>query len=78
MSEGYVDHLVPILEEGIDQGVFADVDPERTARFLLAIVDGIIVEVTTRTDDQRPLLWDALEAYIEDSIIVARPQQTEA
>jgi len=78
MSEGYVDHLVPILQDGMDQGVFADVDPERTARFLLAIVDGIIVEVTTRTDDQRPLLWDALEAYIEESIIVAKRQQTDS
>lgn len=78
MSDGYVDHLVPILQDGIDQGVFADVDPEQTARFLLAIVDGIIVEVTTRTDDQRPVLWNALEAYIEESIITAHPQRADS
>ena len=78
MSEEYVNHLVPILQEGIDQGVFADVDPERTARFLLAIVDGIIVEATTRTDDQRPVLWDAVEAYLEESIIRAPSQRTES
>jgi len=33
--------------------IAADVDPVRTAEFLLTIVDGMIVEATTRTDDPR-------------------------
>jgi len=68
----YVTHLTEILEDGIEQGVFHDVDARRTATFLLTIVDGIIVEATTRTDDQREELWASLSEYIEDNVIRQR------
>jgi len=72
----YVAHLSGIIEDGIEQGVFNDVDPARTAEFLLTIVDGIIVEATTRTDDKREELWECLSEYIETHMI-AQQQETE-
>jgi len=71
----YVAHLTAIIEDGIEKEVFNDVDPERTATFLLTIVDGIIVEATTRTDDQREELWESLSEYIETHVV--RSQQTD-
>jgi len=68
----YVAHLTEIIEDGIEQGVFHDVDAERTATFLLTIVDGIIVEATTRTDDPREDLWESLSEYIEDNVVRRR------
>jgi|GEM_PF-233650 AcrR family transcriptional regulator len=65
----YVAQLTEIIEDGIEQGMFNDVDPERTATFLLTIVDGIIVEATTRTDDPREDLWECLSEYVEDNIV---------
>jgi len=69
----YVAHLTAIIEDGIEKEVFNDVDARRTATFLLTIVDGIIVEATTRTDDRREELWKCLSAYIEDTIIRPGP-----
>jgi AcrR family transcriptional regulator len=69
----YITHLTDILEDGIEQGVFKDVDPERTASFLLTIVDGIIVEATTRMDDPREELWESLSEYIELHVVREQP-----
>lgn len=69
----YVAHLSDIIEDGIEKGVFHDVDPERTAEFLLTIVDGIIVEATTRTDDKREELWECLSEYIESNVVRRQP-----
>ena len=74
--DGYVDSRTDILEDGIEQGVFNDVDPERTASFLLTIVDGIIVEATTRTVDPREEFWESLSEYIETHV-VAQQADTE-
>jgi AcrR family transcriptional regulator len=71
--DGYVDRLTEIIEDGIEQGVFNEVDPERTAEFLLTIVDGIIVEATTRTDDPREELWESLSEYIEAHVVRQQP-----
>ncbi|MDS0283332.1 TetR/AcrR family transcriptional regulator [Haloarcula onubensis] len=68
----YVARLTEIIEDGIEQGVFNDVDAERTATFLLTIVDGIIVEATTRTDDRREELWVCLSEYIESHLVRER------
>ncbi|TQQ82741.1 TetR/AcrR family transcriptional regulator [Halonotius terrestris] len=68
-ADKYIDHLTGILAEGIEQGVFNDVDARKMATFLLTIVDGAILEVTTRTDDLRPLVWEKMDEYIRDNLI---------
>lgn len=72
-SDRYVDTLADIIEDGIEQGVFRDVDPERTAGFLLTVIAGIIVETTTRTDDVRAEIWESLTGYIEACVVQGRP-----
>ena len=72
-SDRYVESLADIIEEGVEEGAFMDVDPERTAGFLLTIIAGIIVETTTRTDDIRELIWESLTEYIEAQVVKRRP-----
>jgi len=71
-SDRYVDNLADIIEDGVEQDVFNDVDPERTAGFLLTIIAGVIVETTTRTDDIRELIWAPLTEYIESHVVRGR------
>jgi hypothetical protein len=67
--EGRTRKAVNLLEAGIDQGMFRDVDPERTANFLLMMVSGTIHEKVTRTDDPAPELLEQIYAYIDDNIV---------
>jgi len=68
-SNKYIARLTEILDAGVEQGVFEDIDAEGTAIFLQTLVDGIFVEATTRTDDLRPIIWDHLDAYIQNHIV---------
>lgn len=65
----YVEEFENIIRRGMEDGVFNTVDPEQEAAFLLTIIDGIITNVTTRTDDPRQQLWDSLQSYIETRLI---------
>lgn len=68
-SDQYVDHLAGIIEEGIDQGVFDEVDPQATAGFLLTMADGAILLKTTRTDDPMAQLHAEIETYIDHEVV---------
>jgi len=65
----YVREFEEIIQRGMAEGVFKDVDAEQEAAFLLTIIDGMITNVTTRTDDPRELIWDSLCSYIETQLI---------
>ena len=65
----YVREFEEIIQRGMAEGVFKDVDAEQEAAFLLTIIDGMITNVTTRTDDPRELIWDSLRSYIEKQLI---------
>jgi len=65
----YVREFEEIIQRGMAEGVFKDVDAEQEAAFLLTIIDGMITNVTTRTDDPRELIWDSLSSYIEKQLI---------
>jgi AcrR family transcriptional regulator len=66
------EQVVSLLEQGIDQGVFRDVDPERTANVLLSMVSGTIHEKITRTDDPAPDLLEQIFEYIDEQIVADR------
>jgi len=68
-TEKYVENLTDIIAAGIEQEVFKDVEAEKTARFLLTTVDGAILELTTRTDDTRGVVWEKMDEYIRTHII---------
>ncbi|WP_324758968.1 TetR/AcrR family transcriptional regulator [Haloarcula sp. GH36] len=66
----FTDRVATIIEEGIDEGVFADVDPELTAQFLLTMLDGIVLQSATREDDPVEPMRESLDAYIDEQLVV--------
>ncbi|WP_435180363.1 TetR/AcrR family transcriptional regulator [Halorussus sp. AFM4] len=61
------EYLASIIEDGIEQGSFREVDPDRTAAFLVSILDSVLLRRTTTTDDEavaRDVL-DELDHYLE-------------
>lgn len=69
LSAALVDNLTEIIETGIEQGVFAVDDARATAEYLVATIEGISIQQTTRTDNPRPLLRAKLETYIETTVL---------
>ncbi|MFO7833457.1 MAG: TetR/AcrR family transcriptional regulator [Halohasta sp.] len=70
MSADLVDYLAEIIQAGIEQGAFRSVDPDRTAEFIIATIEGINLQQTTRTDEPGAMLRGELEAYIESELLV--------
>ena len=59
--------VIAIVEEGIEQGVFRDVDPEEVATLLLTAINGArIYQVTLQRDDVAELTNASLEAIVRD------------
>ena len=60
------EYLAAIIEDGIDEGAFREVNPDRTAAFLVSILDSVLLRRTT-TEDQavaRGILAE-LDDYLE-------------
>ncbi|NHN61134.1 MULTISPECIES: TetR/AcrR family transcriptional regulator [Halorussus] len=57
------EYLAAIIEDGIEEGSFREVDPDRTATFLVSVLDAVLLRRTT-TDDPE-LAWDVL-AELDD------------
>lgn len=69
-----VDTLADIVAEGVEAGVFRDVDPRATAAFLVAATDGSTgFYLALGLDEFEPLLREGLSAYI-DSLLVAETE----
>jgi len=69
MSAALVDNLTDIIETGVEQGVFTVSDPTTTAEYLLATIEGINLQQTTRTDNPRTMLRAELEDYIRTELL---------
>lgn len=66
-----LDHLATIVAEGVDQGVFRDVDPQGVAAFLLAAANGSTgFYLALGMDDAGASLHAQVDAYV-DSLLVA-------
>ncbi|APX96762.1 TetR/AcrR family transcriptional regulator [Natronorubrum daqingense] len=58
--------VVAIVEAGIEQGIFRDVDPEQVATLLLASINGArIYQVTLERDDVAEVTRSSLDAILE-------------
>jgi len=58
------DHLKTIIQDGIEEGVFRDVDPDRTGEFLLTVIEGMIVRrITSNEPDVRSVRAE-LDEYL--------------
>jgi AcrR family transcriptional regulator len=65
-----VDDLAAIIEDGIDAGVFRDVDPESTAAYLLMTADGTAGAVMALgMADVEVMVRDRLFDYVETTIL---------
>jgi AcrR family transcriptional regulator len=58
------DRIAEIIERGIDQGVFREVDPERTAGMLLVTINGAMTERVTTTNETTQAVREELEEYV--------------
>jgi AcrR family transcriptional regulator len=66
MQGNTLDHLVEILAEGVDDGVFREVDPEGVAAFLLAAANGSTgFYLALGMDDAGAALHDQVDAYVD-------------
>jgi len=61
--------VMGILEEGIEQGVFRDVDTEQVAAMLVTIIQGATFQATTSTEPDLEAVRAELDAYIESRLL---------
>ena len=65
-----VDLIASIIEEGLEAGAFRPVDPETTAVFLVATVDGARnTELSLDVDTTRETALDVVERYISETLV---------
>ena len=66
------DRIAAILASGIDDGIFADVDPEAVATFLITVINGSMTQRVTSNDDTAGTVRDQVETYVQ-SILLEQP-----
>ncbi|MFC3477253.1 TetR/AcrR family transcriptional regulator [Halobacterium litoreum] len=64
------DHVADIVRAGVDAGDFRDVDPDATARLVLAAMDGARTERVVLEDDTPEVVHDALVEHVLDPLTV--------
>ena len=60
--------LVTIIERGVDQGAFQNVDPRRTARLVLAVASGGVTWTLCTGAEVAPGVREALDAVLERQV----------
>jgi AcrR family transcriptional regulator len=64
------ERFVTVVERGIEEGVFRDVDPERVAAFLLTTVEGAMLQrVTVDVEASMPAVREELRRYVETRLL---------
>ncbi|ADB58913.1 transcriptional regulator, TetR family [Haloterrigena turkmenica DSM 5511] len=65
------EHVADIVRDGIEQGVFREVDPEQTAAFISATIDGAQSQhVTTGSEEAVDAVRRELTDYVERRLVV--------
>jgi AcrR family transcriptional regulator len=59
-----------VLEEGIEQGIFRDVDTERVASMIVTIMQGAMFQATTSTEPDLEAVKTELDAYVQSRLLV--------
>jgi AcrR family transcriptional regulator len=73
-TQFFRDQFVAIIEQGIEEGVFRDVDPDRTATLLLTTIEGAMLQrVTSDVEERIESLRAELRAYIETQLLRDAP-----
>lgn len=65
------DRLATIIERGVDQGVFDDVDATRTADLLLTLAYGALLRPSTSAPDGDPpeVVREEIASYVDDHLL---------
>lgn len=61
--------LTRVIQSGIDEGTFRDVDAEEVAEFLLLIVTGAMTKRVTTNNDAIETARDELDAYVRRRLL---------
>lgn len=64
------DALVELIEEGIEEGVFRDVDPQKTAFIIISTTAGANLNEISVDEDWGERTRDVLDEYVLDDLIV--------
>ncbi|WP_276299932.1 TetR/AcrR family transcriptional regulator [Halorussus lipolyticus] len=68
-------HVTDIIADGIDEGVFREVDPEQTASFLVTLLNGRMTErTTTENPDAARSVRRELDRYVETRLLAENPE----
>lgn len=69
-TQFFHERFVTIIERGIEEGVFREVDPDRVAALLFATIEGAMLQrATADVEETIPALREELQAYIETQLI---------
>jgi AcrR family transcriptional regulator len=58
------DRIAAIVDAGVEEGAFAERDPEATAAFLVTVVNGSTIERVTSDHDTAAAVREQVEAYL--------------
>lgn len=61
--------LVRIIQQGIDDGVFRDVDPESVAEFILSALEGALFRSSLSDDGREIAVYNQLDEYIRCQLV---------
>ena len=65
----FVERIADIIESGIHDGVFAEVDPEAVARFLVTVITGSMTQRVTSRDDEAPTVRSQVDTYLRETLL---------
>ena len=78
-SRFFHDRITTVVETGIDQGVFHDVDPDRVATLVVTAIDGARFRRSTAdVEETIPVLREELEASLERWLFVESATATDS
>ena len=67
------DRIASIIDSGIEEGVFRDVDPSEAATFLVTSINGSMTERVTSNRDSAGTVRDQVNAYVRT--VLAKPPE---
>lgn len=64
LDQQTTEYVASLIDAGVEEGVFHDVDPETTAELVLCTVDGATVRQHTLNDDASTVLSEGLARHV--------------
>jgi AcrR family transcriptional regulator len=70
-DEFFQSQLADIIQAGVETGAFQDVDPDRVAVFLVALINGTMTQRVTTTNDDVGDVRATLQTYLTETLYTA-------